>query len=277
VDPKTRLQQLRAITAAYKSLTSVETPLPAPESPIPALLALQKTQQVIEETRASIGETSHQLSVARKKLSQEEADLRDAHLITVTLEKRIQTIRLEFADKSQKSPDQAAQDLIHEQQKRKAQFDKETRRLVRAFNRFIDEHLAGMLAAEELGGPVVGDLIDVDDEILEAGFNQQGTAKKPRGTTQNQGTKRQRRIDVIWGEEPETEERREREVAGAEMRALTEELLNAAADDNTSGAYVQLGRDSAAARFLVRAKVAQFHPRDARRLRLVDFARELEN
>lgn len=172
--------------------------------------------------------------------------------------------------------------MIREQQKRKANLEKETKRLVRAFNKFIDEHLAGMLAAEELGGPVVGDFHDVGDETLEAGFNRQGKAKRPKAAAQNHDAKRQRRIDDIWGHQPGDEvtgtgERSEREAAGTEMRALTEELLNAAAGDNTSGAYVDLQRDSAATRFLVRAKVAQFHPRDARRLRLIDFARELDD
>jgi hypothetical protein len=41
--------------------------------------------------------------------------------------------------------------------------------------------------------------------------------------------------------------------------------------------YVDLQRDSAAARFLVRAKVAQFHPRDAGRIRLIDFGRQLDD
>lgn len=172
--------------------------------------------------------------------------------------------------------------MIREQQKRKANLEKETKRLVRAFNKFIDEELAGMLAAEELGGPVVGDLRVVDDETLEAGFNRQGKAKRPKATAQIHDAKRQRRIDDIWGRQPgdedtETGERSEREAAGTEMRTLTEELLNAAAGDDTSGAYVDLQRDSAAARFLVRSKVAQFHPRDARRLRLIDFARELDD
>ena len=172
--------------------------------------------------------------------------------------------------------------MIREQQKRKTNLEKETGRLVRAFNKFIDQHLAGMLAAEELGGPVVGDLHEVDNETLEAGFNRQGKAKRPKTTAQNHDAKRQRRIDEIWGrqsedEDAETGERSEKEAAGTEMRALTEELLNAAAGDDTSGAYVALQRDSAAARFLVRAKVAQFHPKDARRLRLIDFARELDD
>lgn len=41
--------------------------------------------------------------------------------------------------------------------------------------------------------------------------------------------------------------------------------------------YIELKRDSAAARFLVRAKVAVFHPKDARKLRLVDFGSNVED
>lgn len=281
-EPLSRLRQLHTITAAYKSLTATEPALPPTDSPLPALLAIRSTQRLIKETKSSIETTADNIMEARKQLNQEEADLSDAHLITAALENRVAKLRVEHDEKSQKSPEEAAKDMIREQQKRKANLEKETKRLVRAFNKFIDEHLAGMLAAEELGGPVVGDVRDIDDETLEAGFNRQGKAKRPKATAQNHDAKRQRRIDDIWGRQPgddntETGERSEREAAGMEMRALTEELLNAAAGDGISGVYVDLQRDSAAARFLVRAKVAQFHPRDARRLRLIDFARELDD
>ena len=53
-------------------------------------------------------------------------------------------------------------------------------------------------------------------------------------------------------------------------------LLVALAGESEGGVYINLNRESAAARFLVRAKVAAFHPKDARRLRLVDFGRDLE-
>ena len=281
-DLTSRLRQLRTITATYKSLTRSEPALPPTDSPLPALLAIRSTQRLIKETRSSIETTAGNITEARKQLNQEEAEFSDAQLITVALEERIAKLRVEHDQKSQRSPEGAAKDMIREQQKRKANLEKETKRLVRAFNKFIDEHLAGMLAAEELGGPVVGDFHDVGDETLEAGFNRQGKAKRPKAAAQNHDAKRQRRIDDIWGHQPGDEvtgtgERSEREAAGTEMRALTEELLNAAAGDNTSGAYVDLQRDSAATRFLVRAKVAQFHPRDARRLRLIDFARELDD
>jgi hypothetical protein len=63
------------------------------------------------------------------------------------------------------------------------------------------------------------------------------------------------------------------------MRELTEQLMNklVEAGGDTSAAYVELPRETAAARFLVRSKVAMFHPKDARRLRLVDFGRDLED
>ena len=59
------------------------------------------------------------------------------------------------------------------------------------------------------------------------------------------------------------------------MRMLTEDLLNIAVEEGTL-AYVTMQRDAAAARFLVRAKVAQFHPKDAQRLRLIDFGQEID-
>ena len=64
----------------------------------------------------------------------------------------------------------------------------------------------------------------------------------------------------------------ERKAAGAGMRRLTEELLNALADEENPESYITISKESAAVRFLVRAKVAQFHPNDARKLRLMDFA-----
>ena len=50
-----------------------------------------------------------------------------------------------------------------------------------------------MLAAEELGGPVVGDMMDIDGQDLEAGFNAQGKLKKSK--TDQSVDKSQRRMD----------------------------------------------------------------------------------
>ena len=248
---------------------------------LPALLALRNTLSLVEQTKISIALNHENLLKARERLHQEQADLRDANLLLDALQMRVENVEIEYQEKSQQAPEEAAKGLIRKQQQRKTSYEQGMKRLIRAFNKFVDETLNRMLAVEELGGPVVGDLIDIDDGVIEAGFNNQGKAKKVKPTSSNKDTKRQQRIDEIWGsldedDEPETERRSEKEAAGAEFRSLTEDLLNAAAGDEGSGTYVDLPRDSAAARFLVRAKVAQFHPRDARRLRLLAFGRELD-
>ena len=166
--------------------------------------------------------------------------------------------------------------MLNEQRHRKVAYEKDTKSLIRAFNKFVNEHLAGQLAAEELGGPIVGDILDINDEMLGAGFSTQGNPKKPKPITQASDAKRQGRKDEIWGSngEGDTQDRTETELAGSELRALTEDLLNAAAEDGSP--YVELKRDSAAARFLVRARVAAFHPDDASKLRLTDLGAEFD-
>jgi len=150
-----------------------------------------------------------------------------------------------------------------------------------AMNDFVNDYLAAMLAAEELGGPVVGEMLDVEDDTLAAGFTRKG---RPKSTQKFLSEKtRQRRIDQIWGskaavddggkDEPPTEA----EAADAEMRKLIENLFATLIGLGGGKAYFQLERDSAASRYLVRAKVAQFHPKDAKKLRLIDFGRELDD
>lgn len=146
-------------------------------------------------------------------------------------------------------------------------------------NDFINDYLSSMLAAEELGGPVVGDMLDVEEDTLAAGFTRKGRAKASNKPVSDKS--RQRRIDQIWGskaaaivddEEPPTEA----EVADAEMRGLIGNLFAILRGAGGGKAYFQLERDSAASRFLVRANIAQFHPKDATKLRLIDFGKELE-
>jgi hypothetical protein len=209
-------------------------------------------------------------------LVKEQTDLKDANLIQAGLEARINALQEEIKDHTQKSPGQIAKEMVRSVKKKKQHYDTETGKLVTAFNGFIDEYLAPMLAAEELGGPIVGDALDVDEEMLEAGFSMQGKVRRAKkGVSED---KQQRRIDEIWGAGREEDgPRDEKQEAAAEMRELTEQLLNSAveAEGRGPGVYVDLKRESAAARFLVRSKVGQFHPRDARKLRLVDFGGEI--
>lgn len=182
---------------------------------------------------------------------------------------------------SQFSAEGLVKGLMTEEQAKKRHYVRGLRNLVKVFNTFIEEHLSAMLAAEELGGPVVGDLLHIDDEVLKAGFNSQGKPRKQVTVidTNTSRQERKNRINEIWGASSDVDEQRtEKDAAGAAFRNLSEELLNASAgdsdDSSSSDGYVEIKQDSAAARFLVRAKVAQFHPNDARKLRLVDFTGE---
>jgi hypothetical protein len=214
-------------------------------------------------------------------LDKEQADLKDAKLIQAGLETRISLLQREIQERTQKTPGQVAKKMTRKIGVKQAYYEAQTTKLIKAFNDFINEYLGPMLAAEELGGPIVGGMMDVDESALEAGFSAQGKAKKSKRRMSED--KRQQRIDEIWGNRPSDDGRsgepwNEQRAAGAEMRELAEQLLNSLVEAGGGpGAYVDLERESAAARFLVRAKAAQFHPKDARRLRLIDFGGELED
>lgn len=226
--------------------------------------------------------TDLDLKKTQKRLGEERSDLNDAKLIQNGLETRMASLQSEIEERSQRTPGQIAKEMIQEMRNKKNHYDSETGKLVKAFNGFIDEHLAPMLAAEELGGPIVGESLGIDEDMLKGGFNSQGRAKRSKNGVNED--KRQSRIDEIWGPRPpelgKTKEPwNEKRAAAAEMRELTEQLLNSLveADGSGPGAYVELERESAAARFLVRSKVARFHPKDAKRLRLVDFGGEIHD
>lgn len=243
-------------------------------------MALRITDKTINETRETITKTEDDLKKTKDRFEKEKADLSDAKLIQTELETRISSLQENIAERTQKSPAEIAKDMIQEVKEKQTYYDTRTNKLLKAFNSFIDDHLAAMLAVEELGGPIVGDVLDVDEEMLEGAFGTQGKAKKAKPTED----KRQRRIDEIWGPRPDAEVETEqpwdeKQAAATEMRDLTEQLLNSLmeAEGTGPGAYVQLKRESAAARFLVRSKVAQFHPNDARKLRLVDFGGEIDD
>ncbi|KAI9642239.1 hypothetical protein NHQ30_009041 [Ciborinia camelliae] len=282
-DPKIHLHQLRALKQAYDSLSISPPYLPPSKSVLPALLAFRTTTTCIQETQACITSTSHDLTTTLSRLKKEQADHTDALAIQTSLQKRITALHSQLDQQTQKTPSQIASELKSTLKTGKKHYDTETMKLVGAFNSFIDDHLASMLAAEELGGPIVGEMLDITPAALIAGFSTQGKPKKPK---QNPNMdKRQRRIDEIWGPKPvdgnengeEEEEWDEQRAASAEMRELSEQLLNSLleAEEDGTGGYVTLERDSAAARFLVRSKVAQYHFKDARKLKLIDFEKDI--
>ena len=264
---------------AYKRLKPVAPFLPAKGSVLPALLATRTLQQNIQGAKEAIASTQEQITKTEATLRREEANLHDANLITKAAEDRILRLRTDQEDRSQKTPNQLAKELIEAKEAQKANYKEEMTRLGQAFEDFVNDHLAAMLAAEELGGPVVGDMLDVENDTLAAGFTKKGKAKSTKKQVSDKT--RQRKIDEIWGdkaiaaedEEPLTEA----EAADNEMRKLIGNLFATLTGPGGSRAYYELERDSAASRFLVRAKIAQFDPKDAKRLRLIDFGRELDD
>ncbi|KAM0437726.1 hypothetical protein ACHAPT_002091 [Fusarium lateritium] len=278
--PQSVAGQARVIQTALKEVTDSDPFLPSPGSLLPALLALRKTHQTIQESNEYLASQRASHEQLSRQLEADQARLKDQNLLGEALKARIHSLRDELDANTNVTPEEGARERLQELRSKKKNYDRETSKLMKVLLKFIDNQLAPMLAAEELGGPVVGDLMDIDGEDLAAGFNTQGKLKKAKEGA-GQEDKRQRRIDEIWGQAGGDEVGgRQDEVTGAakEMRELTEELLNtlAEAHGDNSASYVRLPRESAAARFLVRSKVAQFHPRDATRLKLIDFGRDLE-
>lgn len=268
--------------SAFEQVASTPPFVPFSGSVLPALLALRKTHQTITESQAYLSSQGASLAQTRRRLESEQANLADQKLLQQSLEKRIQSLRDEAESRMELTPEQAAQERLDELEQKKKRYNRETSKLLKALRRFIDEHLAAQLAAEDLGGPVVGDMMEIDSDQLIAGFNAQGRPVKIKA--QPDEDKRQRRLEEVWGLPQEDAGQRrgdadEAAAAGREMRELTEQLLNQLVDagGDSAAAYVKLPKETAAARFLVRSKVAQFHPRDATRLKLIDFGRELDD
>jgi hypothetical protein len=225
------------------------------------LLAVRTLQQNVLGTKEAITSTEAQLTAKEATLRREEANLHDANLLTQTMEARIERLHAQHEDRSHKTPAQLARELIAAKRAQKQNYDTEMQRLGDAMNDFINDYLSSMIAAEELGGPVVGDILDIEDDTLAAGFTKKGRAKSSKKPVSDKT--RQRRIDQIWGkkaaavEDEEDEPPTEAEAADAEMRQLIENLFATLVGPGSGNAYFQLERDSAASRFLVWAGIGR--------------------
>ncbi|KAI2794535.1 hypothetical protein POX_a01134 [Penicillium oxalicum] len=268
-DPWTRVAQARRAKKAYDSLVLGEDDLPKSDSVLPALIAVEETSYLIKEGKTSLQITADKVSEDRERMRLEDANLRDSREIATGLRERIQRIRNANSYKHKQTPAQAAREVLREQKAKNQHLDQAAQDLKKSIDRFIDDSLASMLAAEDIGGPNVGDALEVSDVTLRAGYTAHGKPRKPKEPAE-QADSNQQRIDQFVNRDPSTSApANRRESAAAEAHELLDALLEA------GPSYIDLHRDSAASRFLVRAKVAQFHPRDARRLRLIDFGRSL--
>ena len=267
-----RLQQLRAATKAYGRLVPQDPPLPSADSPLPALLALRCTLTTIYQSKKAIHFT-HDIAIDRQRdlwFALEVSE--DTQVLSRGLQDRIKKLHVEEGEQSKRKPADIASDLVNEQRKRSSRSRIELRDLVKAFNEFVNDHLAIMLAAEELGGPIVGDALELDEGDLEAGFTQLGKPKKIGHKTDALEKKRLTRNSQLWGDEYVRDRVGkpvgEVDAAGASFRDLTEDLLNAFAEPDEPNTYVRIAKENAAVRFLIRANVVQFNPDDARKIRL---------
>jgi len=268
-DPWVRVAQARRAKKAYDSLLQTEDELPRAGSILPSLIAIEDTSELIKMSKVSVVVTAEKLSADRERLRVEEANLRDSRAIATGLRERIQRIRDTNARKQKQTPSQVAQEVIKDQNKKNRELDRASTDLKLSLDSFIDETLAPMLAAEDLGGPTVGDALDVSEAMLKAGYTAHGKPKKQKQPAEPEDGAQQRIDQFLQRSHDASNPTSKREAAATEVHELLDALLEA------GNSYVDLNRDSAASRFLVRAKVAQFHPRDARRLRLIDFGRSL--
>ncbi|KAJ3474343.1 hypothetical protein NLG97_g9889 [Lecanicillium saksenae] len=292
--PLTTTAQALLITAAYEEVTNAEPFVPIAGSVLPSLLAMRKIHEVIAQSKNLLAEQATSQEAQNKQLEADRAALKDQKLIHEALTARIQSLQEELSANADVSHNDAVDEKRAELKRKAKDYNRRKRQLMIDLLAFMERELAPLLVAEEMGGPVVGDLMDVDANDLAAGFTAQGKLRKT-GKGDGGRDKGQRRIDEIWGntrdgrddgggrDRADRSNARRRplnevEAAAEEMRWLTEQLLNnmTEAAGNTEDAYVTIGRESAAVRFLIRSKVAQYHPRDISRIKLIDFGRELE-
>lgn len=246
-----------------------------PASPTNTALACRSVARAVAADTAAVHSIRRQLDdvqralAAIKALQAEQQALHDALLL------RLQDASATPAPSTAGGGRAARTAKLH---RRARELRQRTARTVKALQRFLSVHLAAQLALEERGGPVAGlgtgpgsepgaSAADPPPErgqtTLEQAFAKR--RKHPRHRDSEESDEAEEA-----GEAEDAEDAEDDSGAASEMKRLLEDLMNACLDDG-GPSHVVLPRESAAARFLVRARVALFHPRDARRIRLVDF------
>lgn len=217
--------------------------------------------------------------------------MKDTSLLTTALRDRIESLENELHRSRGSSSDQGepndveiAETIMQGLEGSYSAYTKAQRKFLKELSKFVNTYLAKLLAAEGMGGPVVGDDLDIE---VDSGMRFD-KSRKARRVEKGQQTihgmfgKGKKRVRDGESEDDGDGDEEEREVvvepnvkAAKELKGLLEELMNATMEAEQ---YVVLPEgDSAAARFLVRSNVAVFHPKDARRLRLVEFGRSVED
>ncbi|KKF94514.1 Deoxyuridine 5'-triphosphate nucleotidohydrolase [Ceratocystis platani] len=249
-------ETLSILTDAYNKLAESEPYLPFSDSVLPALLALRATHQGVQDTRNYATFQNLAMSEAQRKLDAERANLADLEILSSAFKDRMVSLEGEIAERQGMTYEDVRAEKLANLRTQKKKYDTDVKKLLRGLNSFVEKHLAPMLAAEELGGPVVGEMMQIDPDSLAAGFTAQGRPRKPR--VESNIDMRQRRIDDLWGpaqtlERKKSGEWNEAAAAAEGMKHLVERLLNQLVKSGGNGelAYVAVEKDSATARFLL--------------------------
>lgn len=149
---------------------------------------------VIAQTNTSIRDVEERIKSVQTLLKSQKAAASEQNRLTEALQARLDVL-LEEQRQINVGADIVGQgDLIRKVGKKRKEVAKRTNGLLLEFLYFLDNGLARMVAAEEMGGPVVGDDLDV---TLEMGFGKRGNAKKGN-----------HRIDEMWGQAEEHPEKK---------------------------------------------------------------------
>lgn len=163
---------------------------------------------MIARTKESIGDVEQRITEAQALLKAEKATATEQDRLREALRARLDALLEEERQIDVGSDIMGEGDLIKKVTKKKKEVMKKTMNLLRELLYFLDTSLARMVAAEEMGGPVVGDDPDV---TLETGFDKKGNVKKGN-----------RRIDEMWGQAEEHPEKKMKQ----EFKSLVEVSLS---------------------------------------------------
>ena len=302
-DLREHLLQLHNIKNAFETLTPASpnavTLLP-PDSLFPGLLALRTVAQTVSNTRTAVQRTRKEIIYVQNELSRERVLLQDAREFGTNLKAQIGQISDLFGSRSstesglnkhEEEEDRVRTYLfaaLEAQEQRVGTIRQGTEHLKRAISLFSRERLAPILLEEELrrpdGGrePSVGSLNEAND------YNDTGCEEKEgliplrlsRKRKIQEKTLRQKDFSYSWNHVQYKEDSSlpnasldpsiAQERVLQEIEQLIKDLVGALRSGDT-GTYITLKRVSSQARYLVSAKIAEIHPKDATRLRLVDF------
>ncbi|RVD88751.1 uncharacterized protein DFL_002924 [Arthrobotrys flagrans] len=248
--------------------------LPDDDSGVNTLLTLRSVLKVIEANRKGVTDAERKIEEAKKTVRREQGWVATAQEMEKELDRKI--YELEGIDRLPEPTKRRERKQIEAYEKETKEMTRMSARLTKELQKFVKERLGAAIAVEEAGGPVIGSKLNVVE--LKHYLEIEGEEGKTGGRTKAAKAKErgQKRLDEIWGtrdEEGVTISSDEK--AAGELLELVETLVNSMLNDDPH-AYTRLTRESAASRYLVRSFVATLHPKDALRIRLLDFGGKID-